>query len=106
MFDALWGPIATVLAAAIGVGSLIVSQRRKMLIKDCKLAIRDLKRFRDLEDLWAEEVSVLRKTSPEAERRRMRGKLPDGNKIGEYREPIRIEKLLARLQYLVVSHSC
>ena len=74
MFDALWGPIAAILVAAIGVAGLIFSQRQKMLIKDCKLAIRDLKRFRDLEDLWAEEISVLRKTSPDAERRRMRGK--------------------------------
>jgi hypothetical protein len=97
MFDALWGPIATVLAAAIGVGGLIVSQRQKMLIKDCKLAIPDLKRFRELEDLWAQELSTLRKTSPEAERRRMRGKLPDGNKMGEYGERQRIERLLARL---------
>ena len=64
MFDALWGPIATVLAAAIGVGGLVVSQRQKILIKDCKLAIPDLKRFRDLEDLWAQELSALRKTSP------------------------------------------
>jgi len=82
MFDALWGPIAAVLAAAIGVAGLIFTQRQKDLIKDCKLAIRDLKRFRDLENLWAEEVSALRKTSPEAERRRMRGKLPDSNKKG------------------------
>ena len=98
MFDALWGPIAAVLAAAIGVAGLIFTQRRNDLIKDCKLAIRDLKRFRDLEDIWAQEYSLLRNTSPEAERRRMRGKLPDGNKIGEYGERNRIEKLLARLQ--------
>jgi hypothetical protein len=97
MFDALWGPIATVVAAAIGAVALVVTQRQKRLIEDCRLAIRDLKRFRDLEVLWSEELSNLLKSTPIAERKRMRGMLPVGNKIGDYGEPQRIEKLLARL---------
>ena len=97
MFHELWGPIATIIAAGLGAAGLVIAQRQKTLIKDCRLAIRDLKRFRDLEQLWAEELSEHLQTSPEAERKRMRGKLPVGNRIGEYGEPSRIEKLLARL---------
>ena len=104
MFEASWGAIATILGVIIAAAALIftqrqnvVMQRQKILIDDCRLAIRDLRRFRDLEALWSEELSRVLNSTPEAERKRMRGKLPGGNKIGDYGEPQRIDKLLARL---------
>ena len=98
MFDIPWGAVATVVGAAIGAIGFVVAQRQKRLIEDCRLAVRDLKRFRELEALWSEELSKLLKSSPEAERKRMRAMFPAGNRIGDYGEPQRIEKLLTRLK--------
>ena len=58
MFDGLWGPIATVVAAAIAAIVVVLTQRKKNLIKECRLAVADLKRFRQLEEIWAEELVV------------------------------------------------
>jgi hypothetical protein len=68
--------------------------------EDCRLAIRDLKRFRQLEDIWAEELIKHRPdaASANAERIRLRGLLLSGDAIGAYGEPKRIEKLLAHLK--------
>ena len=98
MFDGLWGPIATVVAAAIAAIAVVLTQRKENLIKECRLAVEDLKRFRQLEEIWAKELVKYRpdSSSPNAERLRMRGKL--SAPIGDYGEPKRIERLLARLR--------
>jgi hypothetical protein len=96
MSDALWGAIGAVVGASIVGITTYVSQRQTQLMADCRSAIKDLKRFRQLEDKWAEEISTLKPGSlPEAERKRVRGLLND--KIGQFGEPARIEKLLNRL---------
>jgi len=64
---------------------------------ECRSAIEDLKRFRQLEDKWADELSSLKGSSPKAERMRVRGLLTD--KIGQYGEPARIDKLLRSLRW-------
>jgi len=49
-----------------------VAGRQTQLILDCRRAVKDLKRFRDLEEIWAEELSALKHTTAETERLRMR----------------------------------
>jgi hypothetical protein len=100
MFDALWGPVATIVAAAITAIALVVTQRKKNLIKDCRLAVADLRRFRQLETIWADELCKNKpdSSSANAERLRMRSMLPQDDAIGAYGEPKRIEKLLAQLK--------
>jgi hypothetical protein len=94
MSDFPWGAIATVMAAAIGATVLFLTQRHQERIKEC--AIRDLQRFRDLKDIWAAELQKFRPdSSAETERRRMRSLLTD--KIGDFGEPRRIQKLIDRL---------
>ena len=67
---------ATVLAAAMGAMALFLTQRHQERIKECRSAIRDLKRFRELEDIWAAELLKFKlESSPETERRRMRNRL-------------------------------
>jgi hypothetical protein len=96
MHDLPWGAIATVLGAAIGAMALFLAQRHQERIRECRSAVRDLKRFRELEDIWAAEVMKLKPdSSAETERRRMRNMLID--KIGEFGEPRRIQKLIDRL---------
>ena len=96
MSGALWGAIGTVTGASIVGITTYMSQRRQQLMADCRSAIQDLKRFRQLEDKWAEEFSMLKAgSSAEAERKRVRGLLDD--KIGQFGEPARIDKLLKRL---------
>ena len=96
MSDAMWGVIGTVGGALIGAVATYMAQRQPQLMADCRAAIKDLKRFRQLEDIWAQELSRLKLgSSPEAERRRVRDLLDD--KILQYGEPARINKLLERL---------
>ena len=65
-------------------------------MKDCRLAVTDLQRFRELEELWAEELFKHSPgaTSTEAIRLRLRSMLPTDNAIGVYGEPKRIKRLL------------
>jgi hypothetical protein len=58
-----------------------------------------LQRFRELEELWAEELFKQSPgaTSAEAVRLRLRGLLPTDHAIGVYGEPKRIKKLLESL---------
>jgi hypothetical protein len=96
MSDAVWGVIGTVVGASISAVATYVAQRQSQLMADCRSAIKDLKRFRQLEDIWAQELSSLKpNSSPEAERRRVRDLL--GDKILQYGEPARINRLLDRL---------
>src|SRR5450759_5692119 len=97
MFDAPWGPIATVVAAVITAIVIVVTRRQNELIKECRLAVADLKRFRQLETYWADELFKLKpdSSSANAERLRMRNMLSPDDAIGVYGEPKRIEKLLA-----------
>jgi len=95
MFDALWGAIGTVIGASITAVATYVSQRDLKLKARCRSAIEDLKRFRQLEDKWADELSRLKGSSPEGERRRVRRLLRD--KIGQYGQPAEIDKLLRSL---------
>lgn len=100
MSDASWGVIGAVVGASISAVATYLaqrySQRQSELMTDCRSAIKDLKRFRELDDIWAEELSKLKPgTSPEGERRRVHGMLDD--KILQYGERARINKLLDRL---------
>ena len=99
MFEELWGPIATVVAATIGAIAVYVTHRQKERLAECRLAVRDLQRFRELEELWAEELfkQSPSATSAEAVRLRLRGLLPTDHAIGVYGEPKRIKKLLESL---------
>ena len=88
MSDVPWGAIATVFAAAMGAVALFLTQRHQERIKECRSAIRELRRFRELEDIWATELLKFKPdSSAETERRRMRNILTD--KIGEFGEPRR-----------------
>ena len=100
MFDVLWGPIAIVVAAAITAIALVVTQRQKTLIKECRPAVADLKRFRELETIWADELLKHKpdSSSAKAERLRMRSLLSPHDAIGAYGQPKRIEQLLAQLK--------
>ena len=100
MLQELWGPIATIGAAGIAAIALYATHRRKELMKDCRLAVTDLQRFRELEELWAEELLKHSPgaTSAEAIRLRLRSMLPTDNAIGVYGEPKRIKKLLESLK--------
>ena len=96
MSDLPWGAIATVVAAAMGAMALFLTQRHQEQIKECRSAVRDLQRFRELEDFWAAELQKFKPdSSAETERRRMRNLLTD--KIGDFGEPRRIQKLIDRL---------
>jgi len=96
MSGAMWAALATVVGATIVGIATYMSRRQTQLLSDCRSAIRDLKRLRQLEDEWAKELARLNAgTSPEAERKRIRGMLKD--RIGQYGEPARIDKLLERL---------
>ena len=88
------------LGASITAIASYAAQRQSQLIRDCRLAVKDLRRFRDLEELWAEELSGFKhSTTPEAERRRLRDLLNvKGDGIGDYGEPKKIQKLLDRLE--------
>jgi hypothetical protein len=71
--------------------------RRELLIADCKLAARDLQRFRKLEDLYASELAQIKGEKPETLRKKMRRQLKDVDQIGDYGEPKRISNLVSRL---------
>jgi hypothetical protein len=101
MSDALWGAVGAVVGASITVVGTYVAQRRSQLMADCRSAVKALKRFRRLDDIWAQELSSLKPGStPERERRRVHTLLEKetGETIGQYGEPARIERLLDRLQ--------
>ena len=93
------GAVATILAAVIAAAAVVMVGLRekatKRLIADCRLAVRDLQRFRQLEDLYATEVAQFKGETPTAVKREMRGRLQ--SPIANYGEPARIEKLLGLL---------
>jgi hypothetical protein len=97
MSEAMIGLLAAVVGAAIGAASTFFAQRQVFLMNDCRRAVRDLKRFRDLEDIWAEELAAQKGggVTPESERLRMRKKLTEG--IGQFGERRKIERLIERL---------
>ena len=98
--------IGYVLAGLVGaLASLWIARKdrkTKQLIAECRLAVRDLKRFRELEDRYASELAGLKREKPEALRRRVRkydGEelIEERDRIGTYGEPVRINKLLRLL---------
>jgi hypothetical protein len=96
MIDSWWSAAATIIAAIIGLAAVYLNRRQKELLDDCRAAVKDLQRFRALEDRWAEELALIKpNTTPEKERRQLRGSLND--KIGIYGQPLEIRKLLDRL---------
>jgi uncharacterized protein HemX len=118
MPDALWGSVATIIAAVIGLIGVIVTQRQRKQIADyqsridkyrstiveCHSAIKDLKLFRDLEDIWAKKLIELRKSesSVDAERKRMRSMLPGPEKMGDYGGRARINRLREDINKLLL----
>ena len=100
----LW--IGYVLAGLVAaLASLWVARKdkkTKQLMAECRLAVRDLKRFRELEDRYASELACLKREKPEALRRKMRKHdgeevIEERDRIGTYGEPVRIDKLLRLL---------
>ena len=95
------GAIGAILAAAVTALAVVVVGRRdkatKQLIADCRLAVRDLQRLRELEDLYAAELARLKgqKATTTSVKLEMRGRLQAP--IADYGEPARINRLLERL---------
>lgn len=96
--DAMVGLLGVVIGAIVSAGATYFALRQPILMKECRDAVRDLKRFRRLEDIWAAELAAALgpDAKPESERLRMRRKLEE--KIGDFGEPARIAKLLERLE--------
>lgn len=98
---ALIGAIGVVIGALITAIPAYLTQRRAQLLRECRLAVRDLKRFRDLEPMWAEELSSLKPGSnPLTETKRLHNRLEEktGEGFGLYHQPAKIRKLLDQLE--------
>ena len=69
------------------------------LIAECQLAVRDLQRFRKLEDVYALELARIKGEKAEVLRKKMRRheQIKEDDRIGAYGEPVRISKLVRLL---------
>jgi hypothetical protein len=95
------GAIGTILAAVVTAVAVVLvglkDKATRQLTADCRLAVRDLRRFRELEDLYAAELARLKgkKATATSVKLEMRGRLQ--TPIADYGEPARINRLLGRL---------
>lgn len=93
------GAIGAITAAIISAGALLFASRRDKrtltLLTDCRNAMQDMVRLRNLEDAYAQRLSEHIEGSAEAIRLRFRRE--HARDTGDYGQPKMITKLLKRL---------
>lgn len=102
MPDVWVGALGVILGAAVTALATVWVGRKdketKNLIAACRRAVRDLERFRKLEDLYAAELAQIKGEKAETVRKKMRRHEEiRTDKIGDYGQPDRINKLARRL---------
>ena len=94
------GAIGAITAAIISAGALLYATRRdkktKSLLTDCRNAIQDMVRLRNLEEAYAEGLSE--NVEGTAEAIRLRFRRTNADDMGDYGQPKMILKLLKRLE--------